>query len=90
MILPGARVVQMAWVVHSLEAAAERLSRSMRVGPFQMLRHIQLDQPHHRGRPQRSDFSLCLTQAGRKRANLLPRPDDQLRKLITALSKARR
>jgi hypothetical protein len=33
---------------------------------------------------------LCLTQAGRKRVALLPRPDDQLRKLITALSKARR
>ena len=27
MILPGARVVQMAWVVDNLEAAAERLSR---------------------------------------------------------------
>ena len=41
MILPGARVVQMAWVVDDLEQAAERLSKAMQVGPFLMIRHIQ-------------------------------------------------
>lgn len=75
MILPGARVVQMAWVVDSLEAAAVRLSRSMQVGPFLMIRHIQLDVPHHRGIPQRSDFSLCLTQAGDVQIELVEQHD---------------
>ena len=60
MILPGAKIIQIAWVVDNLETAAEKLSRSMQCGPFLMLRHIQLDDPHHRGRPQRTDFSLCL------------------------------
>jgi hypothetical protein len=75
-ILPGASVIQMAWVVDNLEAAAERLSRSMQVGPFLMLRHIKLDDPHHRGRPQRSDFSLCLAQAGEVQIELVEQHDD--------------
>ena len=76
MILPGASIVQMAWVVDDLEAAAERLSRSMKVGPFLMLRHITLDDPHHRGRPQRTDFSLCLAQAGDVQMELVQQHDD--------------
>ena len=50
MILPGARIVQMAWVVDKLETAAEQLSRAMQAGPFLVIRHIKLDDPHHRGR----------------------------------------
>lgn len=76
MILPGARVVQMAWVVDRLETAAERLARSMQVGPFLMLRHIQLDDPHHRLKPQRTDFSLCLAQAGEVQIELVEQHDD--------------
>lgn len=75
MILPGARVVQMAWVVDNLERAAERLSRAMQVGPFLMIRHIQLDEPQHRGQPQRSDFSLCLAQAGEVQLELIEQHD---------------
>lgn len=76
MILPGARVVQMAWVVDSLEDSAEKLSRSMQCGPFLMLRHIQLDDPHHRLRRQRTDFSLCLAQAGDVQIELVEQHDD--------------
>lgn len=76
MILPGASVVQMAWVVDDLEAAATRLSRAMGVGPFLMLRHIGLDDPHHRGRPQRTDFSLCLAQAGDVQIELVQQHDE--------------
>ncbi|HLO19050.1 MAG TPA: VOC family protein [Sphingomicrobium sp.] len=75
MILPGARIVQMAWVVDSLERSAERLSKSMQVGPFLMIRHIKLDDPHHRGQPQRSDFSLCLAQAGDVQIELVEQHD---------------
>lgn len=76
MILPGARVVQMAWVVDNLERAAEQLTRSMQIGPFLMMRHIQLDDPHHRGRPQRTDFSLCLAQAGDVQFEFVEQHDD--------------
>ncbi|MEO8176345.1 MAG: VOC family protein [Sphingomicrobium sp.] len=75
MILPGASVVQMAWVVDELEAAAERLSRAMQVGPFLMIRHIKLDDPRHRGQPQRTDFSLCLAQAGDVQIELVQQHD---------------
>ena len=75
MILPGASIVQMAWVVDELEAAAERLSRAMKVGPFLMIRHIKLDDPHHRGQPQFTDFSLCLAQAGDVQIELVQQHD---------------
>ena len=76
MILPGASIIQIAWVVENLEAAAERLAKSMQIGPFLMLRHIQLDDPHHHGRPQRTDFSLCLAQAGEVQMELVEQHDD--------------
>jgi hypothetical protein len=75
-IFPGARIIQIAWVVDNLEDAAEKLSRSMQVGPFLMLRHIQLDEPHYRGRLQRTDFSLCLAQAGEVQMELVQQHDD--------------
>lgn len=75
MIFPGARVVQMAWVVDSLESAAKRLSRAMQVGPFLMIRHIRLDDPRHRGRSQLTDFSLCLAQAGDVQIELVEQHD---------------
>lgn len=75
MILPGARIIQMAWVVDSLERSAERLSKAMQVGPFLMIRHIKLDDPQHRGRSQRSDFSLCLAQAGDVQLELVEQHD---------------
>ena len=76
MILPGASIVQMAYVVDDLEAAATRLSETMQIGPFMMNRHIQLDDPHHRGKPQRTDFSLGLAQAGPVQIELVEQHDD--------------
>ncbi len=76
MILPGAKIIQIAWVVDHLETAAEKLSRAMQCGPFLMLRHIRLDDPRHRGRPQRTDFSLCLAQAGDVQVELVEQHDD--------------
>lgn len=65
----------MAWVVDKLETAAERLVRAMQVGPFLMIRHIKLDDPRHQGRPQRTDFSLCLAQAGDVQIELVEQHD---------------
>lgn len=76
MILPGARIVQMAWVVDNLEESASRIAAAMQAGPFLMLRHIQLDDPRHRGRPQRTDFSLCLAQAGDVQIELVEQHDE--------------
>lgn len=65
----------MAWVVDKLETAAQRLAQAMQVGPFLMIRHIKLDDPCHRGRPQRTDFSLCLAQAGDVQVELIEQHD---------------
>lgn len=75
MILPGAQIVQMAWLVDDLEAAATRLSSAMRCGPFLMNRNIQLTEPIHRGKPQRTDFSLALAQAGEVQVELVQQHD---------------
>ncbi len=63
-MLPGASIVQIAWVVDDLEAAATRLSRTMQVGPFLMVRHVEVTAPIHRGVPGLADFSAALAQAG--------------------------
>jgi hypothetical protein len=63
-------------VVDNMEEAATKLSRSMQVGPFLMIRHIKLDDPHHRLKPQRTDFSLCLAQAGDVQIELVEQHDD--------------
>ena len=75
MILPGASIVQMAWVVNDLEAAVARFSRTMGCGPFMFNRHIDLVRPHHRGIPVKTDFSLALTQAGAVQIELVQQHD---------------
>lgn len=76
MILPGASIVQMAWVVNDLEAGVARFSRTMGCGPFMFNRHIKLADPHHRGSPMQTDFSLALTQAGPVQIELVEQHDD--------------
>ena len=75
MILPGASIVQMAWVVRDLEAAARRFSSTLGAGPFLFNRHVQLVDPHHRGQPVRTDFSLALAQAGEIQIELIEQHD---------------
>jgi len=75
-ILPGASIVQMAWVVSDLEAAARRFSTTLGVGPFLFNRHVKLTDPRHRGVPVRTDFSLALAQAGGVQIELVQQHDD--------------
>jgi catechol 2,3-dioxygenase-like lactoylglutathione lyase family enzyme len=75
-ILPHARIVQMAFVVADLEAAAARFARTMGIGPFLLNPHIQLSDPHHRGVHVRTDFSLALAQAGDVQVELVEQHDD--------------
>jgi hypothetical protein len=76
MILPGASIVQMAWVVRDLEEAARRFSTTLGVGPFLVYRHIELTEPLYRGLPARTDFSLALAQAGDVQIELVQQHDD--------------
>lgn len=76
MILPGASIVQMAWVVRDLEEAARRFSATLGVGPFLFARHVELADPLYRGRPGRTDFSLAMAQAGEVQIELIQQHDD--------------
>ena len=76
MILPGASIIQMAWVVTDLEAAARKFSTAYGAGPFVFNRHISLDNPSHRGQPVRTDFSTCILQAGDIQIELIEQHDD--------------
>jgi hypothetical protein len=76
MILPGASIVQMAWVVKDLEDAVRRFHRTLGAGPFMFNRHIKLTDPHHRGKPVRTDFSLAIAQAGEVQIELVEQHDD--------------
>jgi hypothetical protein len=77
MILPGASIVQMAWLVNNLDEAAARFSGTLGGGPFKAFRHIQIDNCLHRGRPANFDFSLAMMQAGDVQIELVEQHDDQ-------------
>jgi hypothetical protein len=76
MILPGASIVQMAWVVNDLEAAARKHSATFGYGPFMFNRHIRLSNPCHRGVSAQTDFSLAIAQAGDVQVELVQQHDD--------------
>lgn len=76
MILASARIVQMAFVVTDLQAAATRFAQALGVGPFLLNSHVRLIDPHHRGVPVRTDFSLALAQAGDVQLELVAQHDD--------------
>lgn len=77
MILPGASIVQMAWMVNSLEEAAQRFSTTMGAGPFKAFRHIQVENALHRGKPGTVDFSTAMMQAGDVQIELIEQHDDK-------------
>jgi hypothetical protein len=77
MILPGASIIQMAWLVNSIEEATQRFSSTMGAGPFKAFRHIEIANGLHRGRPSSFDFSLAMMQAGDVQIELVEQHDDQ-------------
>lgn len=70
------RILQLSWVVRDLEEAALRWHRTMGIGPFIMNRHIPITEGIHRGRPQKTDFSTAIAQAGPVQIELVQQHDD--------------
>lgn len=77
MILPGASVMQMAWVVNDLDESVARFSRTLGVGPFMISRHIQLGGVRYRGKSAQLNFSTAISQAGAVQIELVAQHDDQ-------------
>jgi hypothetical protein len=70
------RIVQCAWVVNDIDAAMARWTRTMGVGPFFVAAHRKWEDPHYRGRPLRTDYTIALAQAGDFQVELLCQHDD--------------
>jgi len=77
-IIPAKQAIfQMSWVVRDLEEAALRWHRATGVGPFLINRHLTIDQPLHRGKPNPIDFSIAIAQAGPLQIELVEQHDDR-------------
>lgn len=58
------RIIQHAWVVPDLEAAARRWHALTGIGPFLVNRDIRVSDPLYRGRPHVTRFSTAVAQHG--------------------------
>ncbi|MCO6056890.1 VOC family protein [Pseudomonas sp. MOB-449] len=58
------KVMQLAWVPRDFEAALDYWTRTMGVGPFFELPHIQTERTHYRGAPVDLDFSVAIAYWG--------------------------
>ena len=60
--MPDKSYFQTGWVVDDLDRSIERFLATTSVGPFFVMRHLELTVTH-RGRPSEIDFSLPLREA---------------------------
>ena len=73
--LPGS-IMQIAYVVDDLAAAAERWVGLTDAGPFFVLPHLQLTEPRYRGAPTDLDCSIALGYSGSMCVELIEQHDD--------------
>jgi hypothetical protein len=64
MEMPYGAIVQQAYVINDIEAAAARFSKTFGIGPFVLLEHIKLPDVLYRGQPAEMELSAALCQAG--------------------------
>ena len=61
----GPQLMQAAFIVDDVEAAAKAWTQTTGIGPFYILRHIPLAEASYRGEPAKPiDFSVALAQSG--------------------------
>ena len=65
------RIVQVAYAVDDVEAAARQFARRIRAGPFFVRRHIELAVASHRGAPATFDHSSAYGQWGAVQVELV-------------------
>lgn len=62
---------QSAWIVQDLDEAVDRWLRTMRVGPFFVMRDVEVGDFRYRGSPGSIKFSAALAQAGSMQIELI-------------------
>lgn len=70
------RIIQYAWVVPSLEAAARHWHAATGIGPFLVNRDIAVEGQLHRGRSGSTRFSTAVAQHGDVQIELVTQLDD--------------
>ena len=78
MIMPLRRpdIIQYAWVVPNLEAAARHWHATMGVGPFLINRNLAISDARHRGVSRTPRFSTAVAQSGAVQIELVEQLDD--------------
>lgn len=69
-------IIQQAYVVNDVVAAAEKWHRVFGIGPFVHLSHISLPNAYYRGEPVEIELSAALAQAGDIQIELLQQHSD--------------
>lgn len=65
-------LMQVAFIVDDVEAAAQAWIKTTGIGPFYMVPHIQLTEMTYRGQPGEGlDFSVALAQSGGMQVELI-------------------
>ena len=76
MTLPLNQFFQAAWVVNDLEEAMHRWIKTVRVGPFFVMPHVEVTQTCYHGTPTAIDFSGALAQSGPLQIELIQQHSD--------------
>lgn len=75
---PNTRVIQVAFMVEDLDAAARKWVETTGIGPFFMVRDVKLDECSYRGQKQEPvEFSVALAQAGDVQIELIKQHCDR-------------
>lgn len=69
-------IVQMGYVVPDLQAAIERWSGILGIGPFTVSSEIVIDEPRYRGAPTDVDLVIGIAQAGHLQVELIQQRND--------------
>ncbi|WP_338114853.1 VOC family protein [Novosphingobium olei] len=74
----GPHLMQAAFIVDDVEAAARAWTRATGIGPFFIVPHIQLAELDYRGQPAEGiDFSVALAQSGGTQIELIQQHCDR-------------
>lgn len=74
----GPHLMQVAFIVDDVEAAAKAWIETTGIGPFYMVPHIQLTEMTYRGAPGEGlDFSVALAQSGGMQIELIQQHCDR-------------
>ena len=68
-------IYQTGYVVNDLDEAVERWRQTTGIGPFDFIRHVQVNDGRYRGQPTSIDFSVAVAQTATMQIELIEQHD---------------